>query len=60
MCVYLTEQVYKIPDNLLCNLQFHISYIRIRTWKNVNPNYVHIYYRVQQYLELDRLYGYVF
>ena len=56
----MTEQVYKIPDNTLCNLQFHISYICTLTWKNVDPNYMHIYYRVQQYFELDCLYDYVF
>jgi len=56
----MTEQLYKIPDNLLCNLQFRINYIRIPTWKNVDPNYVHIYYRVQQYLELDCLFIYFF
>jgi hypothetical protein len=35
---YVTEQVYKIPDNLMCNLQFHISYTHILT----RQNYVHI------------------
>jgi hypothetical protein len=39
----VTKQVYKIPDSFMCNLQFHISYIHILTWKNVDPNYVHVH-----------------
>jgi hypothetical protein len=61
LCAYVTEQVYKIPDNLMCNLRFHISYLHTYTiWKNVEPNYVHTFYRVQLYIELECLYDYTF
>ena len=50
---YMTEYVYKIPDYLMCNLQLHNSHLRTHTYiKNVDPNYVHILYWVQRYLEL--------
>ena len=45
----------------MCNLSSILAtYIHILTWENVDPNYVYIPYRVQLYLELERLYDYVF
>jgi hypothetical protein len=31
-CVYITEYVYKIPDNLMCNLQPHNCHLRAHTY----------------------------
>jgi hypothetical protein len=43
MCAYVTEHVYKLPDSLVCNLQFYVSYMLIMMWENVDPNHVFIH-----------------
>jgi len=44
LCAYVTQQVYKIPDNLMYITYSSIlaTYIHLSTWENVDPNYVHI------------------
>ena len=52
--LYRTGLMYITYSSIL------VTYIHLLTWKNVDPNYVHIFYRVQLYLELECLYDYVF
>ena len=51
----MTEYVYKIPDNLLRNLQVQNSHlVHVPTYKNVDPNYVHIYIYIYIYIYILR------
>jgi hypothetical protein len=41
----MTEYVYRVPYNLMCNYSsIIVTYVHIPTHKNVDPNYVRIFY----------------